>query len=179
MKIHVGCGKRDFGSGWIHVDSAEFSHIDSNDIYLNKCQDDSADLIYASHLIAYFDRVEIKELLSRWYRVLKPGGILRLATPDFSQMSWLYQTGNISLKDILGPLYGRMRINRELVYHKTVYSFDDIREVLEYAGFKNVKTYSWRETEHAQFDDHSQAYLSPKGDKENGTIISLNVEAVK
>jgi hypothetical protein len=29
-----------------------------------------------------------------------------------------------------------------------------------------------------EFDDHSQAYL-PHMDKENGTLISLNIEAVK
>ena len=45
-------------------------------------------------------------------------------------------------------------------------------------GFKNVERYDWRETEHAEFDDHSQAYL-PHMDKENGTLISLNVECTK
>ena len=43
---------------------------------------------------------------------------------------------------------------------------------------KDVKRYDWRDTEHAEFDDHSQAYL-PHMDKENGTLISLNIEAVK
>ncbi|HAI38830.1 MAG TPA: methyltransferase, partial [Maribacter sp.] len=38
--------------------------------------------------------------------------------------------------------------------------------------------YDWRQTEHAKFDDHSQAYI-PHMDKENGTLISLNIEAVK
>ena len=45
-------------------------------------------------------------------------------------------------------------------------------------GFKDIKRYDWRETEHAEFDDHSQAYL-PHMDKENGTLISLNVECTK
>ena len=30
-----------------------------------------------------------------------------------------------------------------------------------------------------QNDDHSQAYLNPKGDKDKGTLISLNVRARK
>ena len=38
--------------------------------------------------------------------------------------------------------------------------------------------WDWRKTEHSQFDDHSQAYL-PKMNKEHGTLISLNVEAIK
>ena len=43
---------------------------------------------------------------------------------------------------------------------------------------KEIKKYNWRKTEHSMFDDHSQAYL-PHMDKENGILISLNVECVK
>ena len=43
---------------------------------------------------------------------------------------------------------------------------------------KNIFIYDWRKTEHAQFDDHSQAYL-PHMDKKNGELISLNVESNK
>ena len=43
---------------------------------------------------------------------------------------------------------------------------------------KNVIEYDWRETEHSEFDDHSQAYI-PHMDKDNGTLISLNVECIK
>ena len=42
---------------------------------------------------------------------------------------------------------------------------------------RKVKKYNWKNTEHAQFDDHSQAYL-PDMDKENGTLISLNIECI-
>ena len=50
-----------------------------------------------------------------------------------------------------------------------------LKEVLELNGFSNIKKYDWRKTEHASFDDHSQAYL-PHMDKENGTLRSLNIE---
>jgi len=43
---------------------------------------------------------------------------------------------------------------------------------------KNVQTWNWRETSHSEFDDHSQAYI-PHMDKDNGKLISLNVEAIK
>ena len=42
----------------------------------------------------------------------------------------------------------------------------------------NISIYDWRKTEHAQFDDHSQAYL-PHFEKEKGILISLNVESKK
>ena len=50
--------------------------------------------------------------------------------------------------------------------------------MLKCLGIQSVKRYDWRETEHAEFDDHSQAYI-PHMDKENGTLISLNIEGVK
>jgi hypothetical protein len=49
---------------------------------------------------------------------------------------------------------------------------------MEEAGFKNVKRYDWKKTEHFYVDDYSQAYL-PHMDKLNGKLMSLNVEATK
>ena len=45
-------------------------------------------------------------------------------------------------------------------------------------GFKDVYKYDWRQTEHSYIDDYTQSYL-PHMDKENGTLLSLNVEAIK
>ena len=92
IKLHLGCGWRDFGKDWIHIDNGDYEHLThkSNVTNLSMFQDNSVDLIYASHVIAYFDRKEILEVLSEWNRVLKPNGILRLATPDFGIMVDLY-----------------------------------------------------------------------------------------
>ena len=43
---------------------------------------------------------------------------------------------------------------------------------------KNIKKYNWRNKSHSDFDDHSQSYL-PHLDKENGYLISLNIECNK
>ena len=45
MKLNIGCGKRNFGHKWVHIDGASFSHIDSNDISLESFKNDSVDLI--------------------------------------------------------------------------------------------------------------------------------------
>jgi len=180
MKFNVGCGWRDFGKDWIHIDAGDYEHIQSTDIYMKDYENDCADLIYASHVIEYFDREEIVELLECWKRVLKDGGILRVAVPNFSQMVSLYIKGynEYKLEDFLGPLYGKMEMGEETIYHKTTYDFSSLKTLLESVGMKEVKRYNWKETEHAEFDDHSQAYL-PHLDKENGTLISLNMECVK
>ncbi len=179
MKLHLGCGHRNFGEDWIHIDAGNYGHLDYSSIQdLGQFKDDTIDLIYASHVVEYFDRDEVNSLLQEWRRVLKKDSILRIAVPDFKAMSHLYSTRRIVLKDILGPLYGKMMMGNACIYHKTTYDFDSIKSVLQQNGFKSVKEYDWRSTGHSGFDDHSQAYL-PHMDKANGTLISLNIEAHK
>jgi len=179
-KINMGCGWRDFGSDWIHIDGGEYEHLDykSGVKNLPQFEDNSIDLIYASHVIEYFDRFEIISILKEWRRVLKSGATLRLAVPNFAVLSKLYLSGKIELKNVLGPLYGKMTMDEDTIYHKTTYDFKDLKILLLDCGFTNIATYDWRTTEHSQFDDHSQAYF-PHMDKDNGTLISLNVECNK
>ena len=178
MKFNIGCGHRNFGKEWIHIDGENYDHIDSSDIFIKDYQDNSADLIYASHFIEYFDREEVVPLLKRWKNVLIPNGVLRLAVPDFKVYSKLYSDKQYSLDSFLGPLYGKMPMGDKTIYHKTTYDYASLATLLKEIGMRNVKKYNWEETEHSQFDDHSQAYL-PHMDKENGTSMSLNMECIK
>lgn len=178
IKINMGCGWRNFGKDWDHIDGGDYSHLDSKDIFNLPYEDESVDLIYASHVIEYFDRDEVKDVLNEWIRVLKPGGKLRLAVPNFSEMAILYSKDIIKLNDILGPLYGKMPMGKETIYHKTTYDFNSLENLLIDLGLKEIKKYDWKDTEHSKFDDHSQAYI-PHMDKDNGTLISLNVECKK
>ena len=43
---------------------------------------------------------------------------------------------------------------------------------------RRKKENDWRDTEHSELDDFSQSYL-PHMDKDNGKLMSLNIEAVK
>ncbi len=178
MKINIGCGRRDFGKEWIHIDGGDYDHIDSKDILIEEYNKESIELIYASHLIEYFDREEITPILKRWREVLKPNGILRLAVPNFEVYARLYTDNKILLNDFLGPLYGKMKMGNETIYHKTTYDFSSLKKILEEIGMRNINKYNWRETVHSIFDDHSQAYF-PHMDKENGTLMSLNMECIK
>ncbi len=178
IKINMGCGSRDFGSDWVNIDGGNYPHIQFNDITKLCFKNNTVDLIYSSHVIEYFDRLEIISILKEWKRVLKLGGILRLAVPDFLQMIRGYMFHAYPLDAFLGPLYGKMNMAGEWIYHKTVYDFESLNKLLTTIGFKNVHTYDWRKTEHGQFDDCSQAYL-PHMEKETGLLISLNVECYK
>ena len=178
MKFNIGCGWRNFGKSWIHIDGGDYDHLDSSDIYLKDYENGSGNLIYASHLIEYFDREEVVPLLKRWKNVLIPNGVLRLAVPDVKVYSKLYSDKQYSLDSFLGPLYGKMPMGDKTIYHKTTYDYASLATLLKEIGMRKVKKYNWENTEHAQFDDHSQAYL-PHMDKGNGILMSLNVECIK
>ena len=178
MKINIGCGIRDFGKEWIHIDGGDYDHIDSKDILMKDFDKESVELMYASHFIEYFDRKEIVPILMRWREVLIPNGILRLAVPNFKVYARLYLEKKILLDNCLGPLYGKMKMGNKTIYHKTTYDYSSLKKLLEEVGMRNISKYNWKEKNHSIFDDHSQAYL-PHMDKENGTLMSLNMECAK
>jgi predicted SAM-dependent methyltransferase len=178
LKLNLGCGWRDFGLDWVHIDGGDYPHLNSKDIVNLPYEDSSVDLIYASHVLEYFNREEAKELLTKWHSKLKPGGVIRLAVPNFEAMVKLYLEKGYPLSKFLGPLYGKMPMGEQTIYHKTTYDFQELESLLKVLTFSNIETYDWEDTEHALFDDHSQAYI-PHMDKVNGTLISLNVQATK
>jgi predicted SAM-dependent methyltransferase len=179
IKINIGCGETNFGEDWISIDgNINYRHVVHDDVHLSSHPDNSVDFIYSSHFIEYFDRGQVIFLLENWHKVLKPDGILRIAVPDFESMAKLYINGDFPLEKFLGPLYGKMEMGGKTIYHKTVYDIYTLRNLLEQVGFKNIHRYDWRNTEHSLIDDFSQAHL-PHMDKENGTLISLNVECNK
>lgn len=163
VKLHLGCGRRNFGKDWEHIDTADFPHIKTKDVTCLPYEDKSVDVIYACHLIAYFDRDEIIPILKEWKRVLRPGGTLRLSTSDFGILIKNYKATR-DVSDILGPLFGKM----DGVYHKTVYDHFSLFELLLSIGFKEIKKYNRWRTDHARFDDHSAAAI-------DGKLISLNL----
>lgn len=178
LKLHLGCGKRNFGNDWIHIDKANFKHIKSKDVINFKYR--NVDLIYSSHMITYFDRNEFLSILKIWKKKLKVGGILRLSVSDFEVISKLYLNKKVKLPQILGPLFGKWKIKgiNKCVYMKTTYDYEALKKILMQAGYKKIKKWDWRKVDHGKFDDHSQAYI-PHMDKMNGVMISLNVQAQK
>jgi predicted SAM-dependent methyltransferase len=176
MKLHLGCGKK-YIDGFIHVDLLDFDHIDykspiDNLSFIDDC---SVELIYASHVLEHTGRHEYEDVLNEWYRVLISGGVLRIAVPDFLACAKHYlSTGEIN--DIIGLVIGGQKDKYD--YHKVIFDENFLTKSLYSVGFRKVNRYNWRDTEHADTDDFSQAYI-PHMDKKNGTLMSLNIEAVK
>ncbi len=166
--------------GYIHVDIMDAPHIDHRCL-VDKLHDfttQSVSLIYASHVLEHFGRYEVEGVLREWHRVLAPGGVLRIAVPDFAAVVEMYEYEG--LKDgrsgLVGLICGGQR--DEFDFHKIIFDEPFLTYLLTKAGFHDIHHWDWRNTEHAHIDDFSQAYL-PHMDKLNGRLMSLNLEAVK
>jgi predicted SAM-dependent methyltransferase len=175
-KLHLGCGKVYIPS-FVHIDLMDYDHIDFKHSIdkLPMFEDNSVDLIYACHVLEHFKRNEIDDVLKEWFRVLKPGGTLRISVPGFEEIIAIYAKYK-DLNLVLGPLMG----GQTYIYnfHYMAFDFSNLSKSLREVGFKKTERYDWRTTEHADTDDYSQAYI-PHMDKENGMPVSLNIEAVK
>lgn len=143
VMLHLGCGNKSI-PGFTNIDLADFPHIDyKQDIKtLPMFKDKSVDLIYCCHALEYFDRQEAEEALKEWYRVLKKGGILRLAVPDFNAIVQVYQKyKDLEHEGILGPLYGKIKLGDAFIFHKTVYDLTSLRRLLKSVGFQEIEKY--------------------------------------
>jgi len=166
--------------GYTHVDIMDAPHIDCRCAAedLHDFATDSVGLIYASHILEHFGRSEVGDVLKEWYRVLAPGGTVRIAVPDFAAVVALYE--HEGLKDgtsgLVGLVCGGQRDSYD--FHKIIFDEPFLTYLLTRAGFSGVRRWDWRNTEHAHIDDFSQCYL-PHMDKEHGQLMSLNLEAVK
>jgi predicted SAM-dependent methyltransferase len=176
VKLHIGCGER-YIPGFIHIDVRKLPHVDyvTSADKLDMFKDNSVDLVYACHILEHFRRNQILDVLREWHRVLKHGGILRIAVPDFQQLVEVYLKTN-DLKLILGLLVGGQDYPENI--HYTIFDYSYLSDILKEVGFKNIRKYDWQQTIHKDYDDYSQAYI-PHLDKEHGTLVSLNVEAEK
>jgi predicted SAM-dependent methyltransferase len=56
--------------------------------------ENSAELIYTSHTIEHIDDISVKFLLSDCYRMLRPGGVLRIVSPDINLIYRAWQSGD-------------------------------------------------------------------------------------
>lgn len=182
VKLNVGCGNRKM-HGFINIDGREDVLPDRvvDVSYLHE-EFKNVDLIYACHVLEHFplkastfQPITWKEVLKSWYTTLKTGGTLRLSVPDIEEVCKYYvKTGDLDV--LYAFFYGGQKYDFDFHYH--CWSFETLERDLKLIGFKDVKRYDWKKTEHFYIDDYSQTYL-PHMDKIKGKLLSLNVEAIK
>lgn len=179
LKLHLGCGSK-FIPGFEHVDSTHYRHLDhcADVSSLSMYANNSVDLIYACHVLEHFGRHEYLAVLAEWHRVLAPNGVLRLSVPDFGVVASLYMQSGLQdgLSGLVGLVSGGQRDSTD--YHKMIFDRNLLTSSLLNVGFRECSLWDWRSTEHSAIDDYSQAYL-PHMAKDTGTLVSLNIQAVK
>jgi SAM-dependent methyltransferase len=176
MKLHLGCGEKKL-KGFVNIDIRKDVSPDVIDDISNlkEFHNDSIDLIYVCHVLEHFGRHEYLDILKKWKNILKPGGTLRISVPDIEGVFLRYKEG-VPLKNLMGFLYGGQNYKEN--YHYVGFDFQTLKDDLVSIGFKDIRRWEWREVEHGNIDDYSQCYI-PHMDKENGELMSLNIEADK
>jgi SAM-dependent methyltransferase len=194
LKLHIGCGKGQL-AGWINID------VHPAPLALNVLRGlpfaaGSASHIFVSHLLEhlYYPR-DVKPFLAELWRVLAPGGVVRVVVPDIEKCiaaytqndreffssrreTWPWWPSNPTrLEDFLayagaGPEPGFL-----FESHKYGYDFETLDRALSDAGFGKVIQSGYMASEHPalRVDDVSAVARATYGKN----YYSLFVEACK
>jgi predicted SAM-dependent methyltransferase len=98
----------------------------------------AADFCFASHLIHHLYKDDARRLLLDIRRVLKPGGIVRIAVPDLEFIVGLYLQGQRE-EAIERYFFYPSASRNELCTRHYQYDFVLLIQLLESAGFVNVR----------------------------------------
>jgi predicted SAM-dependent methyltransferase len=133
LKLHVGCGKVKF-PGWVNID----------------IEPGAADLIID---VTY---EECEKVLQEFWRVLKKGGVLRIATPDLDYIIDRYINNWRDQEWLTWPEYSFIKTRGEMLNisfrwwgHKYLYNEEDLRNQLKKANFKKIVRCEWGKSKHA------------------------------
>ncbi len=85
--VNIACGNT-YVDGWHNYDYAPASPAVAKANLLGRMplNDASTDVLYSSHFLEHIPRKRVREFLSECFRVLKPGGQIRLVLPDLEEI---------------------------------------------------------------------------------------------
>jgi hypothetical protein len=120
--------------GYVNVDT-KFGDM----AYPLKYGDNCVDEIYASHILEHFPQREIPNVLKDWVRTLKPGGVLKVAVPDFGWIAQQYIDGEYRYP-LAGYLMGGQVDEHD--FHKAVFDSPGLRSLLGDAGLTDIQPWT-------------------------------------
>lgn len=165
IKLNLGCGT-DYKKGWVNIDNNSDENIKKLDKNLNLTQplpykDNSVDYIFHEHFIEHLTVEEGQSSLKDCLRVLKPGGVMRIATPDLEVTVDKYV--NVPLKkdpviqkfgmDFIKTRAERINIGFRWWGHKWLYDWEELERRLREAGAKNIKRCKLGKSDHKDLNN--------------------------
>jgi SAM-dependent methyltransferase len=137
MKLHLGCGDNII-PGWLNADAFSEKADVRFDAKHIPYQDNQFDELYASHLIEHFHYQESFDVLREWCRVLKPGGKLKLETPDFIELCKEFVAGDVSWRwHLYGHFFSTPWVPGHT--HLFLYTEEHLAWALRECGFTNIQ----------------------------------------
>jgi len=158
--LNVGCGT-DYKKGWINIDNNSDNNIEKLDLKWDlrnplPFADNSVDFIFNEHFIEHLTVEEGQAAIKDFTRILKPGGVLRIAMPDLEAA--VDQYINLSLdKDPAIKRFnlGFMKTRAERINmafrgwgHLWFYDSEELTRRLKEAGCKNIKQCKLKESKY-------------------------------
>ena len=148
--------KLNIGAGNVVIDG--FTPVDrlvGSEAYPLAYKDNSVDEIRASHILEHFPQTLTQSVLRDWVRVLKPGGQIRIAVPDFDQIVGELHEDPKRFAYLMG---GQTDEND---YHKSVWTDRKLKLQMGIAGIERIAPWVSENTDCASLP------------------VSLNLEGVK
>lgn len=125
--------KLDLGAGEIVPEGfTPLGRLHGSEIFPLAYPDNSVDVIRASHVLEHFSHRQVDDVLKEWVRVLKPGGVLRIAVPDFEQIGRGYFEGKGEKCPVEVLLMGGQTDQDD--YHKALFDRAHLRLRMSNAG---------------------------------------------
>ncbi len=89
--LNLGCGSR-YHASWTNIDFVSTCEavVAHNLLQGIPMENECFDVVYHSHVLEHFTKIDGELFLQECYRVLKPNGIIRIAIPDLEQIAREY-----------------------------------------------------------------------------------------
>lgn len=151
IKLNLGCGT-DYKEGWVNIDNNSDNNIEKLDLNWDlrnplPFKENSVDYIFHEHFIEHLTVEEGIKVTRDLMRVLKPGGVLRIATPDLEKTVDKYlhlpidkdpTIKNFRL-DFIKTRAERINVGFRWWGHKWLYDWEELERRLREAGGENLK----------------------------------------
>lgn len=140
-KLHLGCGNVIL-DGWINYDNYPYPNVTAHDLLETALPhaDNSIEFIYSEHFIEHGHKQKMINLFVECIRVLRPGGVMRLSTPNLSHLVNKYHNSELWQIPELGWLPGTLcdMVNEcmRLWGHQYIWDSPELKRVLKICGFK-------------------------------------------